>query len=68
MCSEEPLYYGHLGTRKDCPHCWGVLISGVEDVLWLIIAKHIVPVVCFIIRMVSALQEAGLEGFPCVRM
>ena len=28
----DPLYSGHLGTRRDCPDNEDVLISGVEDV------------------------------------
>ena len=49
----EPLYFGHLGTRKDCPDYQGVLISGVEDVLWLVIMDHLAPVAC--------LQLKGLD-------
>ena len=40
----KPLYSGHLWTRMDCPDYRGVLISGVEDVLWFIVLDYLVPV------------------------
>ena len=60
MFSEAPL--GHLRNRKDCPNNSGVLISGVEDVLYQSITDHLVPAECVHNRGVSAIQGAGLEG------
>ena len=57
------LYSEHLGTRKDYQNYRGVLISGVEDIIWLIIIlDHLVPVTCVHIRGVSANQGSRLEG------
>ena len=69
----KPLYSRHLGNRKNCPDYRGVLISGVEDVLWQIIVNHKIPVACVHfggvscssgvgIRGVSVIQGSGLEG------
>ena len=44
--AEEPLTFGHLGTKMDCPDYEGVLVSGVEDVLWQSMENHWVPVAC----------------------
>ena len=38
-------------------------ISGVRDVLWQSMESHLAPVACVHIRGVSAIQEAGLEGY-----
>ena len=57
----DPLYSTHLGTRKNCPDYQGVLISGAEDVLWLIKVNYLVPVACVHIR--GCPQFRGLHGF-----
>ena len=62
----EPLYSGHLGTKKGCPDYQNVLISGVEDVLWQSMENHLVPLACVHNREVSAIKGSGLEGFHCI--
>ena len=58
--STKNLYSGY-SWRKDCPDYLGVLISGVEGVLWLITVDYLVPVACVHIRGVSGIQGSGLE-------
>ena len=61
----EPLYSGHLRTRRDCPDYEGILISGVEGVLWESMENPLVPGACVHICGVSAIQGSGLEGSHC---
>ena len=58
--SGTPFYSGPLGTTKDCPDYEGVLISGLDNVLWESIKNHLDPVACVHNRGVSA-QFRGLD-------
>ena len=51
------LYFRQLGTGGDCHE--GVLISGVEALLYQSIVNYLVPVACVHNRGVSAIQ--GLD-------
>ena len=57
-----PSVFGHLGTRKDCPDCWDVMISGAEAFLYQCMVKYLVLMSCVLNRGVSAFQRSELEG------
>lgn len=59
------LYSGHLGTGKYCPDYWGVLISGIEKVLWDVDRIIWVPVACVHVRGVPTIQGSGVEELHC---
>ena len=49
-----------LGPKAP-PDYQGILITGVGDVLWLIVVEYLVPLVCVHIRGVSPIQGLGLD-------